>query len=71
MLQADSKEMFDAWIQAMQKGIGAAIQRIHSYNSDNEETKSSSGFQLYLPNSEDNRYSGKSVEQNSKVRKVR
>lgn len=30
MLQADSKEMFDAWIAALQRGIGAAFQRINS-----------------------------------------
>ncbi|XP_018333831.1 arf-GAP with coiled-coil, ANK repeat and PH domain-containing protein 2 [Agrilus planipennis] len=35
MLQADSKEMYDAWISAMQKGIGAAIQQTYSYNPSN------------------------------------
>lgn len=37
MLQADSKEMFEAWIAAMQKGIGAAFQRTHSDISDNSK----------------------------------
>lgn len=32
MLQADSAEMYDLWITSMQKGIGAAIQRINSHN---------------------------------------
>lgn len=30
MLQADTKEMYDSWITALQNGIGAAIQRIQS-----------------------------------------
>lgn len=30
MLQADSKEMYETWIAALQKGIGAALQRIQS-----------------------------------------
>lgn len=42
MLQADSKEMYDTWIDALQKGIGAAIQRIHSceisYDRNNEKS---------------------------------
>jgi Arf-GAP/coiled-coil/ANK repeat/PH domain-containing protein len=36
MLQADSKEMYEAWIASLQRGIGAAFQRIHSIeNTDN------------------------------------
>ncbi|XP_017778254.1 PREDICTED: arf-GAP with coiled-coil, ANK repeat and PH domain-containing protein 2 isoform X2 [Nicrophorus vespilloides] len=42
MLQADSKEMFDAWIAALQKGIGAAIQRIHSDSMDSDDNRQSS-----------------------------
>lgn len=34
MLQADTKEMYDAWISALQNGIGAAIQRIQSMDTD-------------------------------------
>lgn len=30
ILQADSKEMYEAWISAMQKGIGAAFQRLNT-----------------------------------------
>lgn len=30
MLQTDSKEMYDAWVAALQRGIGAAIQQIPS-----------------------------------------
>lgn len=33
MLQADSKEMFDAWIKALHKGIRMALQR--TYKEDN------------------------------------
>lgn len=41
MLQADSKEMFDAWITALQKGIGAAFHRINSSElTDNAKTGS-------------------------------
>ncbi|GLV32415.1 Centaurin beta 1A [Carabus blaptoides fortunei] len=40
ILQADSSEMFDAWITAMQQGIGAAIQRSLSESSDREDNKS-------------------------------
>ncbi|XP_044734424.1 arf-GAP with coiled-coil, ANK repeat and PH domain-containing protein 2 [Chrysoperla carnea] len=32
MLQADSAEMYDLWISSMQKGIGAAIQRLSTPN---------------------------------------
>ncbi|KAI4461336.1 centaurin/arf [Holotrichia oblita] len=32
ILQADSKDMLDTWIAAMQKGIGIALQRHHSGN---------------------------------------
>lgn len=39
MLQADSKEMYDAWIAALQQGIGAAIQRIHSVDYSSRHTK--------------------------------
>ncbi|XP_044260319.1 arf-GAP with coiled-coil, ANK repeat and PH domain-containing protein 2 isoform X1 [Tribolium madens] len=38
MLQADSKEMYEAWIGALQKGIGAAFQRIHSIESSNNQS---------------------------------
>lgn len=34
MLQADSKEMYDYWVAALQKGIGAAIQRVQSVDMD-------------------------------------
>lgn len=34
MLQADSKEMYEAWISALQRGIGHAIQRVSSIDSD-------------------------------------
>ncbi|VEN51383.1 unnamed protein product [Callosobruchus maculatus] len=37
MLQADSKEMYDAWITALQRGIGAAIQRVQSCDMDNHK----------------------------------
>ncbi|KRT86016.1 Pleckstrin homology domain containing protein, partial [Oryctes borbonicus] len=32
ILQADSKDMLDTWISAVQKGIGIALQRHHSGN---------------------------------------
>lgn len=34
MLQADTKEMYDSWISALQNGIGAAIQRIQSIDME-------------------------------------
>lgn len=44
ILQADSKEMYGVWIAALQKGIGAAFQRIHSIeNSGNYEKGSADG----------------------------
>lgn len=42
MLQADSKEMYDAWIAALQKGIGAAIQRISTCDSGSDSLNISS-----------------------------
>ncbi|KAF2898918.1 hypothetical protein ILUMI_07256 [Ignelater luminosus] len=39
MLQADSKEMFDIWISALQKGIGAAIQRIHGDINNHDDIR--------------------------------
>lgn len=45
VLQADSKELFDTWISALQKGIGAAIQRFHgdiNINDDNRRDSSTS-----------------------------
>lgn len=42
MLQADSKEMFDIWISALQKGIGAAIQRIHGDINNHDIRRDSS-----------------------------
>lgn len=40
MLQADSNEMYNAWITALQKGIGAAIQSLQADpdSNDVEET---------------------------------
>ncbi|XP_056641814.1 arf-GAP with coiled-coil, ANK repeat and PH domain-containing protein 2 [Diorhabda sublineata] len=38
MLQADTKEMYDCWITALQKGIGAAIQRVQSMDFDRLKT---------------------------------
>lgn len=39
ILQADSIEMFDAWILALQRGIGAAIQRtLSDYGAKDENT---------------------------------
>lgn len=36
MLQADSKEMFDTWVAALQRGIGAAFHIVNSSElSDN------------------------------------
>ncbi|KAJ8959983.1 hypothetical protein NQ318_009418 [Aromia moschata] len=37
MLQADSKEMYDSWIAALQTGIGAALQRIRSVDMDSHK----------------------------------
>ncbi|KAJ8928248.1 hypothetical protein NQ314_019198 [Rhamnusium bicolor] len=37
MLQADSKEMYESWIVALQKGIGAAIQRNHTVDMNNKK----------------------------------
>ncbi|KAL3269781.1 hypothetical protein HHI36_008841 [Cryptolaemus montrouzieri] len=42
MLQADSKIMYDSWIEALQRGIGAAFQRISSCDSGTESLNSSS-----------------------------
>ncbi|CAG9821937.1 unnamed protein product [Phaedon cochleariae] len=42
MLQADSKEMYDCWILALQKGIGAAIQRVQSIDFDQTKKNDSS-----------------------------
>mgnify|MGYP002715748920 FL=1 len=36
MLQADSNEMYTAWINALQKGIGAAIQSLRMDTDSNE-----------------------------------
>ncbi|XP_045475091.1 arf-GAP with coiled-coil, ANK repeat and PH domain-containing protein 2 [Harmonia axyridis] len=41
MLQADSKEMYNAWIAALQKGIGAAIQRISTCDSGTDSLSAS------------------------------
>ncbi|KAG5883931.1 hypothetical protein JTB14_003753 [Gonioctena quinquepunctata] len=34
ILQADSKEMYECWVTALQNGIGAAIQRVQSIDFD-------------------------------------
>lgn len=44
MLQADTKEMYDAWITALQNGIGAAIQRIQSMDMDHLHKRESSAY---------------------------
>ncbi|GJQ71464.1 hypothetical protein Trydic_g11187 [Trypoxylus dichotomus] len=52
ILQADSKDMVDTWIAAVQKGIGIALQRYHSGNytninsSGHEKSSSSSDTSL-------------------------
>lgn len=69
MLQADSKEMFDAWIQAMHRGIGAAIQRVNNDTGEFDK-RSLYGGQTYSANNEDNR-SNSSDDSNKKVKKVR
>lgn len=74
MLQADSKEMFDTWILAMQKGIGAAIQRINSYSSDADERKQLQGVYLFPSSNENNKSNNSSAivsDKNKKVKKVR
>lgn len=45
MLQADSEDMYQAWIQALQQGIGAAIQHTNddSHNSSNQNDTGGSG----------------------------
>ncbi|KAK4875509.1 hypothetical protein RN001_011931 [Aquatica leii] len=43
VLQADSKELFDAWISALQKGIGSAIQRFHGDVSSYDDNRRDSG----------------------------
>ncbi|KAF5307083.1 hypothetical protein FQR65_LT07142 [Abscondita terminalis] len=43
VLQADSKELFDAWISALQKGIGSAIQRFHGDINSYEDNRRDSG----------------------------
>ncbi|ENN72674.1 hypothetical protein YQE_10772, partial [Dendroctonus ponderosae] len=37
ILQADSEEMYHLWIEALQKGIGAAIQRVQSMESPGDK----------------------------------
>lgn len=44
ILQADSKEMYKAWFQALQKGIGAAIQRVQSTEIQNHKKNEKSTF---------------------------
>lgn len=63
-MQADSKEMYDAWILALQKGIGAAIQRVNT-NSIEMNDK-------LIPSKNGNLKSEcESDERNKKVKKVR
>lgn len=46
MLQADSKEMYNAWIMALQKGIGAAIQRTSTSDLDTNSLETSAKIDL-------------------------
>lgn len=71
MLQADSKDMFDAWILALQKGIGAAIQRINSYSSDCDEKKQIQGIHVFSTSNENNKAHNVASDKNKKVKKVR
>lgn len=65
MLQADSKEMYDAWIAALQKGIGAAFQRIHSIECSNNASGQSNHF--------NDEQSGNSISNhnNNKIKKIK
>lgn len=71
-MQADSKEMYDAWISALQKGIGAALQRVntdsiemddksHSFQSNNATVASNGNLKS----------DSESGEKGKKMRKVR
>lgn len=65
MLQADSKEMYEVWISALQRGIGHAIQRVSSIDSEESHSQ-------FNPNSSSNRQSIDVLSVSSeKVRKVR
>ncbi|KAJ8914563.1 hypothetical protein NQ315_010027, partial [Exocentrus adspersus] len=70
MLQADSKEMYESWIVALQKGIGAAIQRTHSVDMDNKK-----GENNVIRYSEDmsgrNSYGQLSNINNNKIKKIK
>nr|XP_023025538.1 arf-GAP with coiled-coil, ANK repeat and PH domain-containing protein 2 [Leptinotarsa decemlineata] len=57
MLQADSKEMYDCWVTALQKGIGAAIQRVQSIDFD-QTKKLASNFIRYSDYISDRNRSG-------------
>lgn len=47
MLQADTKEMFDTWISALQHGIGAAIQRIQSIDTNHSNKRELNSYSNY------------------------
>lgn len=47
MLQADTEQMYQTWINALQQGIGSAIQaNSHTLNSSEDSQKQSS-YNLY------------------------
>ena len=71
MLQADSPEMFEAWISSMQKGIGAAIQ--HSVSCDdsaNDDSKISGKLNSSTCQVSENR-SSNATNESVKPRKVK
>lgn len=66
ILQADSKEMYDAWIEALQKGIGAAIQRIRSSEIESHKKRENRNSSFY---GSDNDTSANN--NNNKIKKIR
>ncbi|CAH0555934.1 unnamed protein product [Brassicogethes aeneus] len=67
MLQADSKDMFEAWIMALQQGIGAAIQRISSTDFGGANERNSQRNPLDVPRKSNSAV----VNNNNKIKKIR
>ncbi|KAF7267981.1 hypothetical protein GWI33_018825, partial [Rhynchophorus ferrugineus] len=67
ILQADSKEMYEAWIEALQRGIGAAIQRIRSTEIENHKKIEKHSSSFYTRGDHD----VSTFNNNNKVKKIR
>lgn len=70
ILQADSKEMYDAWVSSLQKGIGAALQRVNTNSIEMDDKSQSFQSTLSVVASNGN-LKHDSNEKGKKLRKVR